>query len=173
MAQDDPTTDWLPIPVPDVAQYDPTSDNSERKEVLEEVAFRPAPMDPAGASSCLVAGDPKLRALAAMALGQLDARTAVGPLRRALEDSDWEVRLQAANALGRLKSREAWVDLKPLLSHPPPVVAAAAARAIGQGGAREAEPDLRELLEEGGILRCAAARALTDLGAEDGALQAG
>ena len=144
--------------------------DESRKEVLEEAALRPGPMDTTEIISILTAKDPRMRSVAAMALGRLGATVAVRPLREALEAAEWEVRFRAAEALGRLKAREAVNDLRRMLLHPPDVVGAAAATALGQIGMREAEPALRALLKEPCVLRSAAAHALAELGVEDGPL---
>lgn len=74
--------------------------------------------------------DPQTRAAAAIVLGNIADRRAVGPLSAALGDVDERVRFRAAYALGRLKDPAAVPSLAPLLADRSPHVRNVTVRAL-------------------------------------------
>jgi HEAT repeat protein len=82
----------------------------------------------------LGAEDPRARAAAAAALGELRDPVAVPVLARALRDPDPAVRLSAAKALGRIgpDAGAAVAALEQLLAEPDPALRQAAAVSLGR-----------------------------------------
>lgn len=94
--------------------------------------------------------DPKIRAAAAEALGEMDHGDAMAPLGRALEqDRDADVRTAAAEAMGEQGDATSLVPLgKALVQDADSDVRAAAAEALGEIGGLEAVPLLRAGLKD-------------------------
>jgi HEAT repeat protein len=86
----------------------------------------------------LTAPDPRTRSLAANALGEMRARTAVAALIRALEDGDAHVRRAVVEALGRIgpDAKAAVSALTRALSDDDPEVRAKARQTLERIGAR-------------------------------------
>jgi HEAT repeat protein len=86
----------------------------------------------------LTAPDPRTRSLAANALGEMRARTAVAALIRALEDGDAHVRRAVVEALGRIgpDAKAAVSALTRALSDDDPEVRAKARHTLERIGAR-------------------------------------
>jgi HEAT repeat protein len=100
-----------------------------RAAALEALARLRAPEATAVAVECLGDPDPRPRRWAALLLGEVEAREALGHLRSALEDSDEGVRLQAIRGLVRMNDSTAVDQLAHALE-------------------REAVPHVREALQE-------------------------
>ncbi|MBI3914560.1 MAG: HEAT repeat domain-containing protein [Chloroflexi bacterium] len=78
-------------------------------------------------------GDPKLRAIAARALGEIGEARAIEPLITALHDESAQVCQAAAESLGRLGDKRAIEPLREILSqNQDPKVRIAAAEALGR-----------------------------------------
>ncbi len=91
--------------------------------------------------------DPRLRAVAARAIGVLGGPQAAARLQPLLGDRDADVRRVAARTLGLLKSPEAAAAMTPLLGDPGRFVRRAAATALGRLGAAGAIPALKKALD--------------------------
>jgi HEAT repeat protein len=92
--------------------------------------------------------DKAIREEAALALGILDGRSAVGDLQAALADPEASVRGAAATALGKIGTAEEGKALIPLLADPNGEVRNRVLQAIGVMRVRDAGPALRELYEQ-------------------------
>ncbi|MFL5580061.1 MAG: hypothetical protein ACJ8AO_06790 [Gemmatimonadaceae bacterium] len=86
------------------------------------------------------AADPRLRAVALKAMGELPeaAHPPVAPFVSALADADAAVRMQAVAGLVRLGARERGADIARLLADPDSAVSHVAARGLAMLGARDA-----------------------------------
>jgi hypothetical protein len=94
-------------------------------------------------------------------------RRALGPLVRALEDSNVEVRARAAEALGVLGSERAVEPLLEALRGPSELVRERAAKALGMLGDRRAVEPLRQALADPDrYVKAAAAQALKQIASE-------
>jgi HEAT repeat protein len=109
-----------------------------------------AVVDPAaekGLAGALRDGDPAIREQAALALGILNARSALPDLANALRDPDPGVRGAAATAIGKVGTNEDGRALIPLLADEDSRVRNRVLQAVGVLRVRDAGPALRQLYE--------------------------
>lgn len=118
----------------------------------------------AGLEQALQEADPRVRFLAAQALGQTGEPGAIAPLRKALEDVFWGVRQAAVEALVQLGAVQALPDLCRALEDTHVQVRWAAAKALGRiGGVEALEPLGRATADQDFSFRWAAIHALRSL----------
>jgi hypothetical protein len=109
--------------------------------------------------------DPAIRFWAAVALGRLADREALGPLGELLRDPMPLPRRGAAAAMGRLGDRRGTPLLLAALNDSDAEVRKSAAQALGELGDPSGVPALRAALEDSSwLVRCHAAEALGKLG---------
>jgi len=109
--------------------------------------------------------NPKVRANAAWALGELEERSAVDGLRRATKDSKKEVRSAAVAALARIGDASAVAPLAKQLRDRDPTVALDAAHSLGKlGGPAAVEILIKALSNSHGGVRLVAAQSLGSIG---------
>ena len=109
-----------------------------------------APVDPAvitAIASALRDEEKGIRREAALALGILDGRAALGDLKAALQDPDAGVRGAAATAIGKIGTEADGRALIPLLADESMDVKNRTLQALGTLRVREAGPALREAFE--------------------------
>ncbi|HVQ31273.1 MAG TPA: HEAT repeat domain-containing protein [Vicinamibacteria bacterium] len=92
--------------------------------------------------------DKGIREEAALSLGILDGRSALGDLQAALQDPEASVRGAAATAIGKIGTAEDGKALIPLLADANGEVRQRVLQAIGVLRVREAGPALREMYEQ-------------------------
>jgi HEAT repeat protein len=107
-------------------------------------------VDPAverGLAGALRDADPAIREQAALALGILNARSALPALAGALKDPDPGVRGAAATAIGKMGTAAEGAALVPLLADDDAVVRNRVLQAIGVLKVKEAGPALRQMYD--------------------------
>jgi hypothetical protein len=145
-------------------------DNPELKRrlaKLDELGDGPGPIVLPPLIAALSDVDPKIRAAAAEALGEVDDGDAIAPLGKALaQDGDSDVRTAAAEAMGEQGDTAAFAPLgKALVQDGDSDVRAAAAEALGEIGSPEAVPLLRAGLKDAdSAVREAVVNALGNIG---------
>jgi HEAT repeat protein len=105
--------------VPSLVRAARKSEGEVRVAALEALTRIRAPEGIPVAIDCLGDREPRSRRWAALLLGELEARDALGPLRSALQDSDEGVRLYATRALVKMGDASAVDNLVDALAKEP------------------------------------------------------
>lgn len=123
----------------------------EYRAIVEEILLRALQKDVSRS----------VRAAAAIALGQIGAKTAEDQLIKGLDDDSRDIRRSAAESLGNLQSGKAAKKLIQLLSDQDAEVRRAAVIALGQiGDAKAIDPLISRLNDDNMYVRAAAGEAL-------------